>query len=197
MRKLLLSAALIALATSSNAAIVNDHVTFDATNFASAFGQTPPVLDVSGSFDITFDDSIDHTDITAGITNGVINVAAGQFGFTYYSSTSSPPSGFFQDELVVGGILNGAAIVIYNPPTDDFWLHILNFPTAPEFQQVGYSQTSLNNENLFFTGNLTDGSVTVTPIEGVPETSTWVMMLLGFSGLGLGYRKSRRTARTI
>ena len=36
----------------------------------------------------------------------------------------------------------------------------------------------------------------LTPLtSGVPETSTWGMMLMGFAGLGLaGYRKARRSA---
>jgi hypothetical protein len=31
-----------------------------------------------------------------------------------------------------------------------------------------------------------------TPISGVPEPSTWAMMLLGFAGLGFAFRQSRR-----
>jgi hypothetical protein len=32
----------------------------------------------------------------------------------------------------------------------------------------------------------------VDPVPGVPEPSTWAMMLLGFIGLGFAFRKSRR-----
>jgi hypothetical protein len=30
------------------------------------------------------------------------------------------------------------------------------------------------------------------PAAGVPEPSTWAMMLLGFAGLGFAFRQSRR-----
>jgi hypothetical protein len=32
----------------------------------------------------------------------------------------------------------------------------------------------------------------VVPVAGVPEPSTWVMMLLGFAGLGFAFRQSQR-----
>jgi hypothetical protein len=55
-----------------------------------------------------------------------------------------------------------------------------------------------------FTGGLANGASTYFSLEealtvssiqpGIPEPSTWAMMLLGFVGLGfMGYRKSRRT----
>jgi hypothetical protein len=95
--------------------------------------------------------------------------------------------------LIVGGIEDGAINVQFNPPTDDFWLHIFAFSTAPTYQQVGYSQTALEDENLFDTNS---GSVVVTPVTpSVPEPSTWAMMLLGFTGVGfLAYRKHGRCA---
>jgi phosphatidylinositol-3-phosphatase len=42
--------------------------------------------------------------------------------------------------------------------------------------------------------NATDLSDLFVPgaISGVPETSTWAMMLLGFAGLGFAFRQSRR-----
>jgi hypothetical protein len=45
-----------------------------------------------------------------------------------------------------------------------------------------------------------DGTATVAAFapSGIPEPSTWAMMLSGFFGLGLaGYRKSRRTISFI
>jgi hypothetical protein len=32
----------------------------------------------------------------------------------------------------------------------------------------------------------------LTGVSGVPEPSTWAMMLLGFAGLGFAFRQSRR-----
>jgi hypothetical protein len=46
----------------------------------------------------------------------------------------------------------------------------------------------------YFQGTVTD-PVTAAPIvAGVPEPSTWVMMLIGFLGLGFAFRRSRRKA---
>ena len=40
--------------------------------------------------------------------------------------------------------------------------------------------------------NFGNGYITLSPVTVVPETSTWVMMLAGFAGLGLaGYRRSK------
>jgi hypothetical protein len=56
-----------------------------------------------------------------------------------------------------------------------------------------------SNESLFISGasiGCTGDSCTITT--GVPELSTWGMMLLGFSGMGfLGYRKSRRHSAIV
>jgi hypothetical protein len=46
----------------------------------------------------------------------------------------------------------------------------------------------VNNEMLWV--NLSSSGVPVVP--GVPEPSTWAMMLLGFAGLGFAFRRSRR-----
>ena len=85
-------------------------------------------------------------------------------------------------------------VATFSPASNDFWLFIQNVSTAATFDQVGYSQTSVNGDNLFFTNDHT-GSIGVTPVipSGVPEPSTWAMMLLGFAGLG--YASFRRTSK--
>ncbi len=71
---------------------------------------------------------------------------------------------------------------------------------------VTFSPTSFFAGNVNFIGGLAKGrSLTfvlednvpfsTTTVGGVPEPSTWVMMILGFAGLGFaGYRKSKRTS---
>ena len=94
------------------------------------------------------------------------------------------------------GVQAGAGSVFLSPTVfDDFYLHILTYSSTPTFQQVGYTTSSdTADTNYFFTDlpNSGAGSVTVTPItSGVPEPSTWAMMLAGFAGLGfLGYRQT-------
>ena len=131
-----------------------------------------------------------YTDETAGITLDSLNIALGSALSFSYSTT-----GGFAGILVVGGIADGASAIQYSPSTDDFWLFINNFTTTPTFKQVGYTQTAVSSDNLFYTPDPGGtGSVTVTPISsGVPEPSTWAMMLAGFAGLGfLGYRQTAK-----
>jgi hypothetical protein len=177
-------------AGAAKAALVHDLVTFSASSFETDVGSDPaPVNPVTGSFTISFDPTLSYTDETAGITltPGSLNIALGStLSFSYNAPTSMLPA----TTLVVGGISDGAQMVQYMPSTDDFWLFINTFATAPSFDQVGYSQTAVSSENLF---DSISGSVVVTPITpgGVPEPSTWAMMLAGFAGLSLlGYRKT-------
>jgi PEP-CTERM motif len=174
----------------ANAALVHDLVTFTASNFETDVGSSPaPVDPVTGSFTISFDPTLSYTDETAGITltPGSLNIALGStLSFSYNAPTSMLPA----TTLVVGGISDGAQQVQFNPSTDDFWLFINDFAVTPSFDQVGYSQTAVSSDNLF---DSISGGVTVTPITpgGVPEPSTWAMMLVGFVGIGfLGYRKT-------
>ncbi len=177
------------MAGAANAALVHDLVTFSASNFTVGSGSDPaPVDPVTGSFEISFDPTQTYTDETAGITLDTLNITLGSALSFSYSTTGS-----FAGILVVGGINDGASSIIFNPSTDDFWLFVNNYATAPSFKQLGYTQTSVSANNLFFTPDPEGtGLVTVTPItSGVPEASTWAMMLAGFAGLGLlGYRQT-------
>lgn len=156
-------------------------MSFSAAHFSSAFSQAAPVSPVAGSFTITFDPTLTYTDQTAGITLKNLNIALGSA-----LSFSFSPTGPSANELVVGGAQDGAGLIFFNPPSDDFYLQITNFTTTPTFNQLGYSQTSLVSQNLFFTPTPPDGlsSVTVTRAIAVPEPAT--IVLLGSTLLALG-----------
>ena len=176
-------------------------VSFTASNFTSKFGQ-PAVDPVSGSFQITLDPTKTYLNETAGITLTTLNLALSSplaFDFSAAGTTDSLPG-----QLVVGGSNDGACCVAFDPPTNDFWLQISSFFATPTFGQVGYSQSSTGSESLFFTDAANGGTGTITaslvtggngcgPVTGVPEPSTWAMMLLGFAGLG--YASFRRASK--
>jgi PEP-CTERM motif len=62
-----------------------------------------------------------------------------------------------------------------------------------------YAQTAAGDFQFFTPGAGAGGSATVTPVTpGVPEPSTWAMMLLGFGGLAFfAARKRRRVALAV
>jgi PEP-CTERM motif len=174
--------------TAAIGATITDDVTFTATNFTSfPAGETAPVDPVTGSFTITFDPTQTYTDETAGITLTASNITVdSSLGFDY------SPTGINADELFVGGVEDTVKLVQFSPATNDFVLQITTFTASPVFNQLVYAQTAAGDFQFFTPGAGAGGSVTVTPVTpGVPEPSTWVMMLLGFAGLGfLGYRKT-------
>jgi hypothetical protein len=182
------------LAGQATAAVVTDKVSFSANSLQSAFGDPVPVDPVTGSFTITFDPTMTYTDTTSGITLNTLNIALGSalaFSYNPSKAAGSLPAG----TLIVGGSADGAGMVQYKPPTDDFWLFITSFATAPKFAQLGYSQVATLDQSLFYTINGT-GSVSVnTVLPGVPEPASWAMLTLGFGFVGFAMR--RRQSQTV
>lgn len=178
-RNLLISAAILALSASgAQAALVSKVVTFSANTFQIGSGVDPaPVDPVTGSFTITLDDATDYTDTTAGIALNSLNIVLGSaLSFNYDHTT---------DRLEVGGISGGANIIFFNPSTNDFWLFINDFLSGtPLFDQVGYTQTAVSSNNLFYTVNQT-GSVTVQDAPS-PVPLPAALPLLGGALLGMG-----------
>jgi PEP-CTERM motif len=72
--------------------------------------------------------------------------------------------------------------------------------TGAGARRVSYTlntQYSYDNSTLFQYGtdNLTLLTTTVTLTNGVPEPSTWVMMILGFAGIGfMTYRRRNQSS---
>ncbi|MBW8753260.1 MAG: PEP-CTERM sorting domain-containing protein [Sphingomonadales bacterium] len=181
----------------AQAALVTDVVTFSANNLQTAFGDPVPVDPVMGSFTIQYDPTLTYTDSTSGITLNSLNIALGSaLSFSYDPNNAS--GSLAAGTLIVGGLAGGAGIVQFLPPSNDFWLFINNFATAPAFNQLGYSQAAALDRSLFFTLDGT-GSVSVRPFvadtSGVPEPATWAMMVVGLGLVGATMR--RRARQTV
>jgi len=94
-------------------------------------------------------------------------------------------SNFTLAEIVISPLAKGNAYT-----NNIFYTHSSDLRTLQElFGVFGPGGTFLGDA-----ANATDLSDLFVPgaISAVPETSTWVMMLLGFAGLGFAFRQSRR-----
>jgi hypothetical protein len=163
-------------AVNAHAATITDDIKFSAT---VPVVPVPPVNPVVGDFTITFDPTLGYANETAGITGKSLNIALDSaLAFSYSTNDGI---------LRVGGIENGVSEI--DGLANDFFLDIGDIATTPLFFGLSYVQGT----NQVFDSPRTDGSVDVTPVPpGVPEPSTWAMMLLGFAGLGFGYRAARK-----
>lgn len=199
----LLGAAFALGATAANAATVDELVSFTVGGFTSAFGEPVPTDPVTGSFTISFDPTMTYTDETTGIVLKSLNIGLDSALSFDYSPTGNGNGA--ADELVVGGLEDGASSISLGSTGADFYLHLLTFTSSPTFQQLGYRPAeTTSNSNYFYTPTNDDGlpaegvtfSVTAVPVTpSVPEPSTWAMMALGFASIGfLACRKLGRFA---
>lgn len=187
------------------AGTVTDDVTFSATSFSggappSYSGGTAPTDPVTGSFTITLDPTQTYLDNTTGITLGTLNIAldsALSFDYSPNSYTIGATT-FDAGELVVGGINDGACCVELTPTTsNDFYLQILNFTSAPAFNQLGYT-IAANGDYFYSAGGTSGGSVSVTPVSTTPLPAALPLFATGLGAMGLfGWRRKRKASDAI
>jgi hypothetical protein len=132
------------------------------------------VNDPSGDHEITIGSAI-----LVNFTNGV-NAGATLFDWRMNSTTAG------EKWLVLGSnSLNPASFTnVVGQGTDELDHTVLGIP----FDY--YLFTSLNGNVLL--SEISGAGGNLTPVAGVPEPSTWAMMLLGFIGLGFAFRQRRR-----
>jgi hypothetical protein len=102
--------------------------------------------------------------------------------------------------VLIGGLFNSDIVVNNNDgtvglidPTVGTETIIANLGTRGDFVSADTSNGTLFLSQLQAVDRLGCGpgcSISVSP--GVPEPSTWAMMLIGFAGLGFAFRQSRR-----
>jgi hypothetical protein len=85
-----------------------------------------------------------------------------------------------------------------DPYNSNFWDNWqskdLSFIATSGTEVISFSTVGLNQRGY----DVGLDKVSLTLSSGVPETSTWAMMLLGFAGLGfVGYRTSRKNAAAL
>jgi hypothetical protein len=144
-------------------------------------GAPPPFFDLQPGhgFYVDLDGTTGSGNDPAGQLRSLAMFAPGQYTLTFY----------------LAGNLRGAPPQSTTVSLGDFSTTLTPANTTG-FQLQSFTFTTATAGNLLFTengpsdqqGNLLDG---VTLAAGVPEPSTWAMMLVGFGGLG-GLLRSRR-----
>jgi len=125
--------------------------------------------------------------------NGDVISAAGSL-ITQYNAV-----GAFLGSYDVTGV-DGFFALNLDPDGTHFWSGSFNNGTLYEFLIGGFgsnsSIASINTGSASLFGVALAGEITVggPPTNGVPEPSTWAMMLLGFAGIGMAIRRRPRLA---
>ncbi len=176
----LASLLLMFVASKSHADVITFDVSFTANTFQIGSGvDAAPVDPVVGEFQVSLDPLVAVSNNTTDIVLKSLNITLGSA--LTYSYNPVVEGAFPAGTLRVGGFNSGSDVIIFNPSTNDFWLYITDFVNNPAFSQLGYTQTSVSNNNLFFTINQT-GSVSVSV---VPEPTSLLACSIGLAGLVL------------
>ena len=164
----LLATGLLAGPMVAGATIISGTYEFTATGFLD---QSNPIDPVVGTFSITFDNSADISDSTAGVTDGFVlhstNFPAAPSGYAYFAEN---------DWLTVGGLVTGVGAI--DAGLDDWAIVIDDISSSPTGSIFGYSP--------IFAGELIGWLtfvVSVRRVEAVDEGSTFVLFTLGFAAL--------------
>jgi hypothetical protein len=212
-------AALAALpSTSAVADIVTETYTGTVTGYdlAGYFGPRSAFLDTTFQaiyvFDTNHSGSVQFTGSATRYTNGIgannpavsvsLVINGETLSFTnaaLYASQllvqNRAMSGHFQAEADINSI-SGAALQNFIYTNDSNSPYSVASLTTP-FSYTINSQSTNDNASSFQYGSdsLALVSTTVTLTDGVPEPSTWAMMIFGFAGIGfMAYRRKSKPA---
>jgi hypothetical protein len=174
---------LIFAANPTFAAPVTKTFAFTATDFEYIFGSGPPPVDpASGTVSVSFDDSIDQTDVTTGVQfsgfNFAVDTATATPGYTYDLA---------DDLLLIGTVCNCGfgGVDAIGPGSDAFLLGIFDPAGAHDFGFFLFSQAGSDTLAIADSGS----------VAAVPEPTIWILMTSGFCMIGATLRRGGRQAR--
>jgi hypothetical protein len=176
-------------------------------------GGPNPIIDVNGSGEILWwSPGVSSPNPITATGSGTISVGtvASPLTYTMYApnSTGTDDATYFETARLLGTIHGTGVDVTFNVSSDDDTLVYLNGLYVGGNPGVhGETSTLLNlgtftgpeSLEIFYADRAQVGAVLNLGIDGatisgVPELSTWVMMALGFAGLGFAGYRTRKTA---
>lgn len=174
----------------AHAGLVTETYDFTLGDFRDILaGVSPPIAAITGSVTVTFDPTITtHNNTTAIVINSLsgpvvdspVGFFAGQIGTSFF--------------VTIGGTAAGVGTFI--PGSNDF-LVSLQFANAGDLgnPHLFVNAFGLGSAYAVTTNPTSAFYATTGSVSAVPETSTWAMMVLGFTGVGfMAYRRKSKLA---
>ena len=184
MKLSILSVAVIAacLASASQAATITRTYDVTASDFTDGAGDLGSIQSFNAVYMLTFDPSVDTSSpSTSGLTV-VTNTLPYATQYTYFKDGGFPDTLTFATQP-------GSGSPEYGNVDGSYGTFIGGATAATPFSYgVGYFE----NGNEYYSNIET---VTASPLAGVPESSSWLMLIVGVAGVGATLRRSKVMVR--
>ncbi|WP_294542036.1 hypothetical protein [uncultured Rhodoblastus sp.] len=160
-------------------------ITYDS-GFASAFSGAPPSVDVYGYVGGIF-----------GSGSGLSGIGYSGQPFPTFSIDPTNTGNPLNLMSLVGAFTDSSGLVKGSPFACDGSVRTCD-GSVRIFIPVGATRLSLGANDDIFADNYGGWNITVTGVTaGVPELSTWAMMLVGFGSVGFAGYRSRKALLTV